>query len=81
MSPQDTQARALVLVYSTMHWLRWSCRSGSMLSELTLEALSFYERHGFRAIAFSDGSANEERCPDVLYELASPVSAGHKLER
>jgi GNAT superfamily N-acetyltransferase len=33
-------------------------------------ARSFYERHGFRAIAFGDGSANEERCPDVLYELA-----------
>lgn len=33
-------------------------------------ARRFYERHGFRAIAFSDGSANEERCPDVTYELA-----------
>lgn len=32
-------------------------------------ARRFYERHGFRAIAFSDGQANEERCPDVLYEL------------
>lgn len=31
---------------------------------------SFYERRGFRALAFSDGAANEERCPDVLYELA-----------
>ena len=28
----------------------------------------FYERHGFIAIAFTDGQANEERCPDVLYE-------------
>lgn len=34
-------------------------------------ARSFYERHGFRAIAFTDGHANEERCPDVLYELAN----------
>lgn len=33
-------------------------------------ARRFYERHGFRAIATSDGSSNEERCPDVLYELA-----------
>jgi len=32
-------------------------------------ARSFYERHGFKAIALSDGPANEERCPDVLYEL------------
>ncbi len=30
-------------------------------------ARRFYERHGFRAIAFGDGSGNEERCPDVLY--------------
>ena len=28
----------------------------------------FYERHGFKAIDFSDGSRNEEKCPDVLYE-------------
>lgn len=28
----------------------------------------FYERHGFRALQFTDGSQNEERCPDVLYE-------------
>jgi GNAT superfamily N-acetyltransferase len=36
-------------------------------------ARSFYERHGFKAVAFTDGGANEEHCPDVLYELASPV--------
>ena len=29
----------------------------------------FYERHGFRAVAFGDGSSNEEKCPDVVYEL------------
>lgn len=28
----------------------------------------FYERHGFKAIAFGDGSGNEEGTPDVLYE-------------
>ncbi len=31
-------------------------------------ARRFYERQGFHAIAFGDGSANEENCPDVLYE-------------
>lgn len=31
-------------------------------------ARRFYERHGFRAVAYGDGSGNEERCPDVLYE-------------
>ena len=31
-------------------------------------ARRFYERHGFRVIAFGDGSGNEEHCPDVLYE-------------
>ena len=34
-------------------------------------ARRFYERHGFSAIEFTDGSANEERCPDVLFELAA----------
>ena len=29
----------------------------------------FYERFGFIASQFSDGSQNEERCPDVLYRL------------
>jgi GNAT superfamily N-acetyltransferase len=32
-------------------------------------ARRFYERHGFRPILLSDGQANEERCPDVLYEF------------
>ena len=31
-------------------------------------ARRFYERHGFRAIQFGDGSGNQEGCPDVLYE-------------
>jgi ribosomal protein S18 acetylase RimI-like enzyme len=31
-------------------------------------ARRFYERRGFTAIVFGDGSGNEERCPDVLYE-------------
>ncbi len=31
-------------------------------------ARRFYERHGFSAIAFGDGSRNEEQCSDVLYE-------------
>ena len=30
-------------------------------------ARRFYERHGFKAWKLSDGSDNEERCPDVLY--------------
>ncbi|MFX3657743.1 MAG: GNAT family N-acetyltransferase [bacterium] len=34
-----------------------------------LRARAFYERHGFTAIAFGDGSGNEEGQPDVLYEL------------
>lgn len=31
-------------------------------------AIQFYERHGFKAIQYGDGSGNEENCPDVLYE-------------
>jgi GNAT superfamily N-acetyltransferase len=34
-------------------------------------ARRFYERHGFRAIEFTDGRGNEEQCPDVLYELCA----------
>ncbi|MDG9666699.1 GNAT family N-acetyltransferase [Hahella sp. CR1] len=34
------------------------------------DARRFYERHGFVPVRFTDGSGNEERCPDVLYELA-----------
>lgn len=35
----------------------------------------FYERHGYKALALSDGSSNEEKCPDVLYELSSCTDA------
>jgi GNAT superfamily N-acetyltransferase len=31
-------------------------------------ARHFYEHRGFTAIAFGDGSGNEEKCPDILYE-------------
>jgi GNAT superfamily N-acetyltransferase len=31
-------------------------------------ARRFYERHGFRAVEFTDGAGNEEKEPDVLYE-------------
>lgn len=27
----------------------------------------FYERHGFKAIRFTDGQGNEEKTPDVRY--------------
>jgi GNAT superfamily N-acetyltransferase len=40
-------------------------------------ARRFYERHGFLAIQFTDGRANEEHCPDVLYESgAAPKIVG-----
>ncbi len=32
-----------------------------------LIAKRFYERHGFKAILFRDGSENEENCPDILF--------------
>jgi ribosomal protein S18 acetylase RimI-like enzyme len=31
-------------------------------------AREFYEKRGFRAIAFGDGTGNEDGAPDVLYE-------------
>lgn len=36
--------------------------------ERNLRARKFYEKRGFAAIQFTDGSRNEERTPDVLYE-------------
>lgn len=36
--------------------------------EENIGARRFYERHGFQAIEFNDGSGNEENCPAVLYE-------------
>jgi GNAT superfamily N-acetyltransferase len=35
--------------------------------QVNAPARAFYERHGFRAIELTDGSANEEREPDVRY--------------
>jgi GNAT superfamily N-acetyltransferase len=34
-------------------------------------ARRFYERHGFVAVEFTNGSGNEEGVPDVLYERSS----------
>ncbi len=32
-------------------------------------ARDFYEKWDFKAIEFTDGANNEEKCPDILYEL------------
>jgi GNAT superfamily N-acetyltransferase len=37
--------------------------------QMNHDAAAFYEQHGFVAVAYSDGSRNEEGCPDVLYCL------------
>ncbi|MDZ4868933.1 MAG: GNAT family N-acetyltransferase [Alphaproteobacteria bacterium] len=37
-------------------------------------ARAFYERHGFTAIEFGDGSGNEAGQPDVLYEWRAPAA-------
>lgn len=39
-------------------------------------ARRFYERFGFHAIAFGDGTDNEEGCPDVLYEWRGAPATG-----
>ena len=39
-------------------------------------ARRFYERHGFRVVRLSDGATNEERCPDVLYEITALATPG-----
>ena len=33
-----------------------------------IQARSFYERHGCRVVRLTDGSGNDERTPDALYE-------------
>ena len=38
-------------------------------------ARRFYERFGYTAEAFSDGSGNEERCPDVRYVLRATTDS------
>jgi ribosomal protein S18 acetylase RimI-like enzyme len=38
-------------------------------------AKRFYERHGYKVVALSDGQSNEEKCPDVLYELSAATEA------
>ena len=35
-------------------------------------ARRFYERHGLRAIRFTDGDGNEAKAPDALYEWHAP---------
>jgi len=70
-----------------VHPARWRRGVGSTLLHLALSRLQgpvrlhtfepnrvarkFYERHGFSAIGFGDGSNNESGCPDVLYERLS----------
>lgn len=44
-------------------------------------ARRFYERHGYRAIHFSDGADNDENCPDVLYEWRGSVAHGSDASR
>jgi ribosomal protein S18 acetylase RimI-like enzyme len=38
-------------------------------------ARRFYERHGYKVVALSDGQSNEEKCPDVLYEFGAYTEA------
>ena len=35
--------------------------------QANVAARGFYERHGFRAVTFTDGADNEEKTPDVFY--------------
>ena len=40
--------------------------------QINARARAFYESHGFRAVRFGDGSFNEEKEPDILYEWVGP---------
>jgi ribosomal protein S18 acetylase RimI-like enzyme len=41
------------------------------------QARRFYERHGFVAVRETDGSDNDEREPDVLYQWPAPAGESH----
>jgi ribosomal protein S18 acetylase RimI-like enzyme len=55
-------ARLLGQAKRRRHHLRLS------VFESNAPARAFYEKHGFRAVAYGDGTGNEEGAPDVLYE-------------
>jgi len=40
-----------------------------------LRGRAFYEKQGFVAVQFTDGAANEERAPDILYRWERPVTS------
>lgn len=49
--------------------------------QVNTNACRFYERNGFQAITFGDGSGNQEKSPDVLYEWSGdPQTAGTSAE-
>ncbi len=31
-------------------------------------AIGFYQHHGFKAIKYTNGESNDEKCPDILFE-------------
>jgi hypothetical protein len=45
--------------------------AGGRVATVALDGEQLEQSHGFRAVEFTDGSANEEREPDVLYEWRS----------
>jgi GNAT superfamily N-acetyltransferase len=63
---------ALTLLAPPVHLYTFQANTG---------ARRFYERYGFRPIAYGDGADNEEGCPDVRYawEGSGTVEAAHEL--
>ncbi|PBC06925.1 GNAT family N-acetyltransferase [Mesorhizobium sp. WSM3859] len=62
-SGQGIGSRLLAQASAVMPLIKLHC------FQANATARRFYERHGFRAEAFGDGSANEEGLPDILYVL------------
>ncbi|TPI12645.1 GNAT family N-acetyltransferase [Mesorhizobium sp. B4-1-1] len=60
---QGIGARILTQVTAGMPVIKLRC------FQANTGARRFYERHGFRAEGFGDGSTNEEGLPDILYAL------------
>ena len=49
--------------------------------EVNRSAQRFYERHGFSAVASTDGSANEEREPDLRYVWPAATEVGCPIKQ
>jgi ribosomal protein S18 acetylase RimI-like enzyme len=64
----DSQGRGVGSVLLTRAKQRMPNGFRLWLFQQNTQARRFYERHGLRAIEFTEGAGNEEQMPDAMYE-------------